>query len=767
MSWLEAAARWYLVLLCGTWAMTPVVRWLCVALADRGTTVARPIALLVAVYPTWLLASLGVVSFGATAVVATALIVGVLGWVFILRAGWLTGDWLRGLLLAEGMSLVLFACYIWLRGYSPEILGTEKPMDVAFLASSARTLTMPPPDPWFAGEPINYYYLGYLLHGTLGRIAGVAPAIGFNLALATTFSMAAVAAFGIGWNALRPWFGSRLAAAGGALIALGVSLLGNLYAPWRLLQDTRETIDAWWWDSTAGIGWRSSRIVCDGPRTGNLCEFPSTATINEFPYFSFLLGDLHPHLMALPLTLVAISLAWNLARRGALASDASGWAWRVRLLVSGAVVGSLLALNTWDYPTSMIVLALGVLAAAGGSVLAAWSSIFLLGASSIIAWLPYLIAYEPPTSGTLGLPAWLANLPFLSSLFGTVALHTGERTSASEYLTMFGAPYTVGVTLLIWSTINQLDDASGRLPRPLLISWAALLVAAALLSAPVLLLCGIPLSLAIVLLQRQHGPDAQTFALTALSLAWTISILVEIVYIRDAFNDRMNTLFKFYYQTWTLYAVAAGVALCVLWARAPRASWQRPLIALATATMLIAGLAYPVVATFQWTDRLADWDGLDGLAYGEATAPGDVEAIRWLRAHSRPGDVVLEAAGCSYRPFSRLPFNRVSAFTGVPTVIGWGDNHQRQWRAGQSDLLSEIATRQDDVAQMFADPDSPLLDQYGIRWLFVGAYETGNWRAECPTAGPYSNVSNPGYPGPGWVEAFRSGDTRIYRRGTE
>ena len=129
----------------------------------------------------------------------------------------------------------------------------------------------------------------------------------------------------------------------------------------------------------------------------------------------------------------------------------------------------------------------------------------------------------------------------------------------------------------------------------------------------------------------------------------------------------------------------------------------------------------------------------------------------------QPGDVVLEAAGCSYYPFGRLPFNRVSAFTGVPTIIGWA-NHERQWRAGQPELLAAIPTRQADVARIFVDPSGELADRYDVRWLFVGEYEAGSWRAECESAGPYRGSDDPSFPGPEWEEAFRSGETRVYRR---
>src|SRR3954469_18371592 len=191
-----------------TWAFIPAVSWLCRALPDRGATLARPIAVLAAVYPAWLLASLRVTPFSGSVVTAVLIVAAVLGWALVIRQQLDDRTWLRSLVLVEGVSLLLFAAYAWLRGYTPQILGTEKPMDVAFLASSARALTIPPSDPWFAGQSINYYYLGYLIHGAIARLARVAPEIGFNLALATIFSTTAVAAFGIAWNVVRPWLGS-------------------------------------------------------------------------------------------------------------------------------------------------------------------------------------------------------------------------------------------------------------------------------------------------------------------------------------------------------------------------------------------------------------------------------------------------------------------------------------------------------------------------------------------------------------------------------
>jgi YYY domain-containing protein len=823
VSWIEAAARWYLVLAAVTWAFFPVVAWLCRALPERGVTLARPIAMLAAVYPAWLLASIRIVPFSGLVATVIVIAAAALGWSLAIRRRHADRAWLRSLVLVELVSLLLFAAYLWLRGYTPQILGTEKPMDIAFLASSTRAMTIPPPDPWFAGEPINYYYLGYLLHGTVARLSGVAPETGFNLALATIFSTTAVAAFGVAWNVVRPWLGPRLAAAGGLVATFAVAISGNLYAPWRMLQDPTNTVSAWWWDSVAGIGWRSSRIVCDGARVNNRCEFPSTETINEFPFFSFLLGDLHPHLMALPFTVVAVGLAWNLTLhlRARNPGGAAERRWLARIGISGAVVGSLYAINAWDLPTFLLLVAIGVWIGAGASLSRAWKPLLLLALAAMAAWFPFLATYVPPTSGAAsGLPTLIARLPVVSSLVAAVGLHRGERTSVIEYLTIFGVPYAFGVALVIagaaggWSSFRSCragraigvipesgacpgsrvipskrteeprqnitsgelgmnfvaSDRNGALrrtqtiPQTLLIAAVVTMIPGVLLSAPIIPLCGIPLALAISQLRTSTEVNSLWFALLLYSIGWALSIGVELIYIRDVFDDRMNTLFKFYYQTWTLFALAMAVTLPVLWRAASGVTWRRAVLSLATVAAILAGAAYPAVASYQWTDHFAAWQGLDGLAYGEKTDPDDTTAIRWLAQHAAPGDVVLEAAGCSYLPFDRLPFNRVSAFTGIPTVIGWGNNHQRQWRAGQPELVAQINRRETEVAAMFADPDSPLFDSYGVDWLFVGDYEAGDWQTACETAGPYDIARLPGESDAGWEEAFRSRDTRIYRR---
>jgi uncharacterized membrane protein len=223
----------------------------------------------------------------------------------------------------------------------------------------------------------------------------------------------------------------------------------------------------------------------------------------------------------------------------------------------------------------------------------------------------------------------------------------------------------------------------------------------------------------------------------------------------------MNTIFKVYYQVWTLFAVATALTVVELWREVRLRSFSRPAVAAFTAFALLAGLVYPVVASYQWTDHFLSWRTLDGMAYLGYSAPDELAAIEWLQANAATDDVVLEAAGCSYKTVEGVPNNRASAFSGVPTVIGWG-GHESQWRNGQPEQR-QIGTRQGDVRSIYGELTPELLDRYGVTLLYVGRLERDG-TPDCNVGEPYPSVTSPSFPGPGWEEVFAQGQVAIYRR---
>jgi YYY domain-containing protein len=757
-SWLAESVRWYLVLVAVSWGLAPAARWLLGGLASRGAAVGRPLALLVVIWPSWFLAGVSPVPFTTIGLWLTLIALGAGSWMWAYRSGWVTREWLQTLLIVEALSLLAFAAYAGLRGYTPQITYTEQPMDIAFLTSSAQTQEVPPADPWFAGEPINYYYLGYFVHGAVSRLSNVPTWTGYNLALATTASMAMVGAGGVAFDAVRRFASARAAWVAAALAGFLVVLAGNMHAPIEYLQDRQESVSQWWWGT---IGWDSSRIVVD---TGSSQE----QTINEFPWFSLLLGDLHPHLTALPFTILAIALALNLLVRSGPDSEGD-WARYAQLAVTGAAVGALYPLNSLDFPTYLVVVLGALVLRAGLNRRAAIDAAILTGAA-ITVWLPFTVRFVPfAGADESDLPAWLRDLPVLPRLFTTIGWHDGERTSAREFLTVFGLFWVIATVSLIWRAIEEVRSSDTPFVVPKWAGGLAVVVAlaAVLIPAPVLILAGLPLGLALWLVWHgmRDGATSRVVVPGLFAAAFGLVVLTEFFFVQDVFSGRYNTLFKVYYQVWTLLAIGCAIAaVLVIRELASRAVLQGVAVA-ALAVGLLAASAYPVIATVQWTrvHGERDWQGLDGAAYIGNRSPGDLAAIRWLYDNAQKDDVIVEAPGCSYQVYDVMPTSRMSAFTGVPTIIGW-DGHESQWRGGQPELKEQIGPRAEDVAAIYADPSSELIDQYDATLLLVGSFEQSGVGERCEIGGPFPSVFDPEFPGSDWEEVFSSGETTIYRR---
>ncbi|MBI2917645.1 MAG: hypothetical protein HYY01_06580 [Chloroflexi bacterium] len=739
-------------------------------LYDRGYAFAKVLGLLLLAYGVWAGGSSGILPN------TRPIALGVLGLIALVSAGlaWsqraALAEFVRRrygvLLVADAALLAFFLLGVVLRSFDPGVSHTEQPMDFAFLNALSRSRTFPPADPWLSGYTINYYYFGYLVWAVFAKLAATPTGIAYNLALALTMGLAAAAAFGLVFNLAqgsREKVQDRALAFGlvGATLLLVVSNLEGLlelaYAhglggtgfwSWLGIKGLATPYsspnwypsDNWWW-------WKATRVI-DTVVNGQSKDY----TITEFPFFSFLLGDLHPHVSALPLGLLSLGLSLELIRQ----PHGLAWTWARGnigfLAASALVIGALGFANSWDLPTygALWLACLGVWACGSGQR-RWWLRAAALGgavlAGAVVLYSPFYWRFSPQTRGVwpvLGATTWPVHYLVVWGAFvlpvAYIVLRGARRLRQVDWRVTRLALGVALVPLALWSAIALFLSMFGGEPGNGAVAWRWFKL------APLVAAIGGSLALAFGQASREGADRHEAFALLLLAFGLGVTYVPELFYVRDLFGNRMNTMFKLYYQGWTLLSLAAAYGLCrwgdlvgsraeagiTVRSREPSGGNSRRVIGVSAwggrlalalgAALIVAGLAYPAAA---FASRQATSPGrftVDALAPVEASRPGEYSAVRWLL--ERPGQpVVLEAVGGSYTGYAR-----VSAMTGLPTVLGWS-GHEHQWRGNtrpfegrEADV--EQAYRSSDQAQVLA-----LLRKYQVRYVYVGDLERSKYGA--------------------------------------
>ena len=466
-------------------------------------------------------------------------------------------------------------------------------MDLSFFTAVMKSTTFPPYDPWFAGGYINYYYYGFVVVGVPVKLLGILPTVAYNLVLPTLFGMTAAGSFSIGWNLLHGQTlgvevdekkANRRAFIGGLFSSVSVLILGNLgtlrmiwqgaqklVAPGGII-DNVSIFQRWEWFLSGMLRFfQGTRLPYS---TGDWYWIPSRAlpgdTITEFPFFTFTYADLHAHMIALPMTLLAIG--WGLSLL------LGKWHWGEKLrdrifafsasfILGGVVIGALRPTNTWDLPTYLALSALIILYTVVRYAdipqwffpkLTGWLRKVLYAVSAIILLVALLFLLYEPFSKWYG------------QAYGSVDLWTGDHSPVASYLTHWGFFLFIIVSWLVWETREWLANTPLSALRRLknYSIYLQVLVILFVLIVLVLLILGIsiawislPIALwALVLMFRPNQPDVKRLVLFMVGTAMVLTLFVELFALHGDVG-RMNTVFKFYYQAWTMLALSSASAI--------------------------------------------------------------------------------------------------------------------------------------------------------------------------------------------------------------
>jgi YYY domain-containing protein len=815
-----AFISWYIVITLLGWLTFPLAYHLFPALQDRGYAFSRTFGLLIWGYVFWLFASLGIAQNDVGGLLLALLVlVGLSTWAFYKDHGpwttdhamvdhqWSIVEWLRSnarlILTTESLFLLAFALMAWIRANNPEIYtsGGEKWMETAFINAILHSPTFPPHDPWLSGYAISYYYFGYVMAAMLAKLTSTVAPVAHNLMLSLIFALSAVGAYGLLYNLVSAYRRSKgeeeksargLAVSGALLGPLFLLVVSNLEAVfeslrskgigWTFAADGTAIPSSFWswidlqvisktppalplkWAPTEFFWWwRASRVIMDYDLTGRWMG----DIIDEFPFFSYLLGDLHPHVLAMPFNLLALAVALNIFL--------GGWKGHINLFfgelriskvgffIVAFVLGGLAFLNTWDI---LLGAALIVLSYALAQVReSGWdweriADVMLVGIPAgmcaFLLYLPFFVSFDSQAKGLLPNFMFVTRPVHLWIMWGTLFIpilayliylwrgrisanwRVGIFTSLSIVLVLIVMMFVIGfiglkikphdVQAVLDSqgrTIGQFisDGMAGRVKK-----LGSLLTLLALL---------VP---ALAFLFRRSGSSEEEFSreqpsvispMPFVFLLMTLGFLLilgpEFVYLRDNFSYRINTVFKFYYQAWILLSLIAAFTVVVMLSelRGVPATVYSVVIAI----VIGLGLVYPMFSIPSKTDNFKtsniqnDPDQikqrtLDGSAYLARSMPDDYKAFQFMQT-LEPG-VVAEAVGGQYSEYAR-----VATFTGMPDVLGW-PGHEGQWRDN-----SLQGSRQNDIQTLYTTSDwstaQEIIQKYNIRYVYIGNLERSTY----------------------------------------
>lgn len=571
--------------------------------------------------------------------------------------------WIKQIIKIEILWLVLFFAYLWLRSYHSAISGTERFMDMMLFSASGHTNYFPPIDSWYAGKSVNYYYYGHYLFSLLANLTHTAYSLAYNFSLGIIFSTAAMLSGLLTYEISKSKFFAVLA-------GFFVTASGTVAYSFCVMGAVAEQ-------------------VCSYASSTRL--YTPSYIINEIPSYSFTVGDLHAHLLALPFFLTAVCLLYAFWKMDKPSPDV------IIALIFTFAASALI--NPWDFVTLAILTAVIVIVKVYGSRPS------LVDAVKTSKWVILSAAMS-------GIAAIILILPFL--------LHFQSGSPGFGFAPSFALQ-------------NTLPENS-QYPSPFL-GWIGMWLA----------------FLSIIILAwiagRKHVAEKQNFAKILAVTGLILLIAVEIFFVKDIYflaNPpffRANTVFKFGFHTWTLLAISSMIFAKSLYMSPDILSQSaRALRNFLTLILLLAflfGLFYPYQAIKQfYMEDPSPKGSLDGLDYMKSVHRDDYGAIKWLQQYQKTPVVLIEAAGDSYSDYGRF-----AVFTGMREPINW-KTHEWTWRFKLPEGVKvkpgmqletgygAVAALSDKVKLLYETSDietaRQLLREFNAAYVYVGFLE---WQA--------------------------------------
>ena len=667
---------------------------------DKGWMFSKVVSITITGFLTWFLVSVKILKFTTAACVGIALVYGIiciLAYEKQRRNGYecLPIDRLDLVYIEEILFFAAFLLWTYLAGFHPAAHGTEKFMDYGFMEAMMRSKTLPATDLWYSQGKINYYYGGQYFAVFLTKLSGTQVELTYNLmrtfvagfAFVLPFSLVRQMTTDLQGRKVTGWK-KQLPTLAGFLAGLAVSIAGNMhYVVYAqilpLIQKLKgEEVSGYWFpDATRYIGFNP--------------DVPDK-TIHEFPCYSFVLGDLHAHVVNIMFVLLLLGLLY---------------AWTKKVRNTTPSVEKLGRRKFWMKQLLMP----QILAAA-----------MLLG---MFHWTNYwdFVIYYVVTGGTLLFMNIICLKGDIRRIFAVTIVQAIEIFAIATVIIL---PFTLQFTTMVQG-VRLAQNHS--LPHQLLILWGlpTILTLVFVISLIIEKLKKLEHKSLYRLMKAVRTPDL--FAVIMGLCAIGLVAIPDLLSVRDIYenrNARANTMFKLTYQAYIMFGMTmAYVIFRLLFINCKKIL---KVVGVIGFVLLLWTCGYFGRSVDSWFGQVLDpsqYKGLNATAFLETDFVEDAGAIRWLKENIQDSPVVLEANGDSYSNYER-----VSAMTGLPTVMGWYV-HEWLWRNDVADLNEKSA----EIESIYTSTDTQrvqeLIKKYDISYIFVGSCEREKYGENLNNAG--------------------------------
>lgn len=692
--------KWWITLLVIGLVFLPLTFNIFKNFKDKGYIFSKIIGLVFISYTVFLISSIKLVKFSfdeITIIIFTFLIVNI----YIAKKNnfkSLLRNNLKIILVEELIFLLTFSFWTYVRGNLPDIHGLEKFMDFGFVNTILRTEYFPPQDMWYAGHPINYYYFGHFVTAIIIKLSTVVSSIGYNLMLSSLFAFTFTCILSISINL----FNNKLSLKSvltGLISAVLVSLSGNLTTVYTFF---KAYVPA---DKPVPF-WQLPLLPLSFP---NGYWYPNATrfipfTIHEFPLYSFVVSDLHGHVLDIPFVLLTIALLFSIFINSSFK--------KINLLFISLLLAIMYMTNAWD---GLIYMLLSIFLLffmhfykekkkwifSKNNIYDFISANIFLGIGFLIFTLPFSIHFKPFVSGigVICAPKILTNIGKIGPLLFEVD-HC-QRSPFWQLIILYGFFYFFVTCFMLFLKFKK----------------------------------------------KYIITKGDKFVSFLIILSTILIVVPEFIYVKDIYpmHYRANTMFKLVYESFMMLSISSGYIIIKIIAGLKN---KKIILVFFVSCLLLLYmvLTYPIFAINSFYDNLSNYKGINGTNYIKKLYPEDYELITFINKNIKGSPVILEANGDSYTDYARI-----SANTGLPTVIGW-PVHEWLWR-GSYDIVSPRIT---DVSNLYTISDiqmaKKLIKKYKIYYAVFSSLEKQK----------YPNITEYNIQKLGKI-IFQKGNTKLYK----